>query len=163
MDAEIARAYLLALPHVEETMQWGENLVFWVGDKAIGGKMFTLINLDAGDGPVIAFAAAPEHAAELREKEGLIPAPYFARIGWIAALRWNVLSSRDWREELAAAHAQVLANLPPRTLALLTLPEAERSTLVRERRQLLAAKATAKAAAKTPAKSKPVKKPASRR
>ena len=40
MDSESARAFLLRLPHVEETLQWGNNLVFWVGDKAIGGKMF---------------------------------------------------------------------------------------------------------------------------
>ena len=40
MDAERVREYLLQLPHVVETMQWGANLVFWVGDKAIGGKMF---------------------------------------------------------------------------------------------------------------------------
>ena len=46
MDADRLRAYLLTLPHVVETMQWGANLVFWVGDKAIGGKMFALINLD---------------------------------------------------------------------------------------------------------------------
>ena len=39
MDAERLRAYLLTLPHVAETMQWGANLVFWAGDKAIGGKM----------------------------------------------------------------------------------------------------------------------------
>ena len=36
------REFLLQLPHVVETMQWGANLVFWVGDKAIGGKMFAL-------------------------------------------------------------------------------------------------------------------------
>ena len=35
MDSERLRAYLLTLPHVVETMQWGANLVFWVGDKAI--------------------------------------------------------------------------------------------------------------------------------
>jgi predicted DNA-binding protein (MmcQ/YjbR family) len=46
MDAERLRAFLLTLPHAAETMQWGANLVFWVGDKSIGGKMFTLINLD---------------------------------------------------------------------------------------------------------------------
>ena len=49
IDAERIRAYLLTLPHAVETMQWGANLVFWVGDKAIGGKMFALVNLD-GDG-----------------------------------------------------------------------------------------------------------------
>jgi hypothetical protein len=37
MDVERLREYLLRLPHVVETMQWGANLVFWVGDKAIGG------------------------------------------------------------------------------------------------------------------------------
>ena len=39
MDAEIVREYLLKLPDVEETMQWGANLVFWVGDKSIGGNV----------------------------------------------------------------------------------------------------------------------------
>ena len=42
MDAERLREYLLRLPNVVETMQWGANLVFWVGDKAIGGKMFAV-------------------------------------------------------------------------------------------------------------------------
>jgi hypothetical protein len=37
MDAERAREFLRKLPLVEETMQWGNNLVFWVGDKAVGG------------------------------------------------------------------------------------------------------------------------------
>ena len=46
MDAERLRVFLLTLPHTAETMQWGANLVFWVGDKAIGGKMFALLNLD---------------------------------------------------------------------------------------------------------------------
>ena len=46
MDAERVREFLLQLPHVVETMQWGANLVFWVGDKAIGGKMFAVLNLD---------------------------------------------------------------------------------------------------------------------
>src|ERR1035437_9711819 len=46
MDVERLRAYILTLPHVVETMQWGANLVFWVGDKAIGGKMFAVSDLD---------------------------------------------------------------------------------------------------------------------
>ncbi len=121
MDAERARAFLLSQPHATETLQWGENLVFWVGDKAVGGKMFALMNLDGRGGPVMSFAAGLEHAAELREREGLIPAPYFARIGWIAAEHWDALGPREWHEELAAAHALVLAKLPARTRAALTL------------------------------------------
>lgn len=84
MDAEGIRRFLLGLPHVEETMQWGDNLVFWVGDKSVGGKMFALVNLDAGGRAVMSFAAGPERFAELVEIDGIIPAPYMARIYWIA-------------------------------------------------------------------------------
>ena len=60
MDAERARAFLLALPHVRETVQWGDNLVFWVGDKAEGGRMFCLLDLEAGKHGVVSFAAGPD-------------------------------------------------------------------------------------------------------
>ena len=63
MDAEKVREYLLKLPDVEETMQWGANLVFWVGDKAIGGKMFALVNLDEDGKGVV---SAPRRSAALR-------------------------------------------------------------------------------------------------
>lgn len=87
MDAERARNLLLKIPHVVETMQWGDNLVFWVGDKTLGGKMFALVNLD-GRGPVVSFAAGADGAAELLEREGFRPAPYLARAHWVAAGRW---------------------------------------------------------------------------
>src|ERR1035441_9602852 len=59
MDAERLRAFLLTLPHVAETMQWGANLVFWVGDKAVGGKMFALLNLDEPPHPESAAGRKP--------------------------------------------------------------------------------------------------------
>src|ERR1700733_12254941 len=103
MDAERAREYLLRLPHVVETMQWGANLVFWVGDKAIGGKMFALINLDDPSDreyqPVLSYAAGPARYSDLLEIEGLIPAPYMARIHWVAAERWDVFSAAGWQRE----------------------------------------------------------------
>src|SRR6202046_1638591 len=93
MDAESAREYLLRLPHVVETMQWGANLVFWVGDKAIGGKMFALLNLDDNSHGVLSFAAGAERYAELLETEGIFPAPYLARAFWVALRHWRVLRS----------------------------------------------------------------------
>ena len=87
MDVERIRGFLLELPHVVETMQWGANLVFWVGDKAIGGKMFALANLDGDGRAVISYAAGPERYSELLETEGVIPAPYMARIFWVAVER----------------------------------------------------------------------------
>lgn len=121
MDAEHARRLLLQLPHVRETMQWGDNLVFWVGDKTQGGKMFALVSLD-GKGLPIAFAAGPQRAAELVEMEGFRPAPYLARAHWVAAERWDVVPAREWQELFRAAHDVVFHKLPKKTQALLTMP-----------------------------------------
>ncbi len=148
MDVERARAILLTLPHVVETMQWGDNLVFWVGDKAIGGKMFCLLNLDAGEHGVISYSAGPERFAELVEREGIVPAPYMARIYWVAVDRWDVLRNAEWERELRAAHAITLAKLPKGVREVLAMPERERGKLIAERRKVLAKRADEKAAAK---------------
>jgi predicted DNA-binding protein (MmcQ/YjbR family) len=139
MDAERIRAFLLTLPHVAETMQWGANLVFWTGDKAIGGKMFAVVNLDDNDrhGQVISWAAGPEHYAELLELEGISPAPYLARAHWVAASSWDIFRPAEWQSELTHAHGLVFAKLPKRTRAVLAMPARERQRLIAERRRLL--------------------------
>jgi predicted DNA-binding protein (MmcQ/YjbR family) len=144
MDAERIRAFLLTLPHAVETMQWGANLVFWVGDKAIGGKMFALVNLDGDGKAVISYAAGPERYSELLETEGIIPAPYMARIFWVAVERWNVFRLAEWERELRAAHTITFNKLPPRTRAVLAMPASQQKRLIEDRRKLLAAKAAGK-------------------
>jgi predicted DNA-binding protein (MmcQ/YjbR family) len=157
MDAERLRAFLLTLPHVVETMQWGENLVFWTGDKAIGGKMFALINLDephqmggrdsetwarAKPHLLISYSAGPTRYSELVETEGIVPAPYMARIHWVAVERWDVFTAAEWHRELGAAYDLTVAKLPKKVLATLALPAAKQKTLIAARRKLLAAKAS---------------------
>jgi predicted DNA-binding protein (MmcQ/YjbR family) len=146
MDAERLRAFLLTLPHTVETRQWGNNLVFWVGDKAIGGKMFALINLD-DPGPRLArtdlsFAAHLERFHELLEIEGVIPAPYLARAHWVAVENLNTISGAIPRLELEdllrEANAIVAAKLPARTRAVLSMPATQRKKLIADRRKLLA-------------------------
>ncbi len=144
MDAERIRAYILTLPHAVETMQWGANLVFWVGDKAIGGKMFALVNLDGDSKAVISYAAGPERYAELVEIEGIIPAPYMARIFWVAVERWDVFRTPQWEQELRAAHTITFNKLPPKTRAVLAMPAARQKRLLADRKKLLAARAAAK-------------------
>ena len=144
MDVERARAFLLGLPHVVETMQWGDNLVFWVGDKAIGGKMFCLLNLDAVEQGVVSYAAGPERHAELVEREGMVPAPYMARIYWVAVERWDVLRKVEWESELRAAHELTLAKLPKGVREVLAMPERARSKVIAERRKVLAERAEEK-------------------
>jgi len=138
MDVERVRTFLLGLPHAVETMQFGDNLVFWVGDKAIGGKMFCLVDLDGTPHGVISFSAGPERFAELVELDGMRPAPYMARNHWVAAERWNVLRNPEWENELRAAHAITLAKLPKKVLDVLALPERARAKLIAERRKFLA-------------------------
>jgi predicted DNA-binding protein (MmcQ/YjbR family) len=145
MDAERIRAYLLTLPHAVETMQWGANLVFWVGDKAIGGKMFALVNLEGDGKAIISYAAGPERYSELLEIEGVIPAPYMARIYWVAVERWSVFRTAEWEQELLAAHTLTLNKLPPRTRAVLAMPATRQKRLIADRKKLLAARAAAKA------------------
>lgn len=115
MDAERVREYLLKLPHVVETMQWGANLVFWVGDKAVGGKMFALVDLDDNQKAVLSFSAGPEHYAELLEIDGMIPAPYLARAHWVAMRDWRTLNGKDLEAHLKHAHTLTWQKLPKRT------------------------------------------------
>jgi predicted DNA-binding protein (MmcQ/YjbR family) len=136
MDAERLREYLLRLPHVAETMQWGANLVYWVGDKAIGGKMFALMNLDDGHKAVLSFAAGPERYPELLETDGVFPAPYLARAHWVAIQHWRVFRSTELEEHLELARRLIYNKLPKKTRELLALPPATQREIIRDRKKL---------------------------
>lgn len=140
MDAELLRTYLLTLPHVEETMQWGESLVFWVGHKALGGKMFAVANLHQESRAILSFAAGPERFAELVEVEGVFPAPYLARAHWIAIEQWDTLPTPELKSLLRDARSLVESKLPKRTRDVLALPASQRRKLISERKKQLAKK-----------------------
>jgi len=148
MNAERAREFLLSLPHVVETQQWG-GILFWLGDKAIGGKMFVMLNPDPGEGFPISYPAGQARYNELLELEGLRPAPYMARIFWVAAERWDVFRDREWQEQLTVAHEITYAKLPPKTKTILAMPKTAQKKLVTERRKVLAVQADAKKQTKT--------------
>src|ERR1700677_2306122 len=144
MDAERARDYLLRLPHVVETMQWGANLVFWVGDKAIGGKMFAVLNLDDDQKAVLSFAAGPERYAELLETEGVFPAPYLARAYWVSIRHWGVFRSSELEEHLSLGHSLIYDKLPKRVRDMLAMPAAAQRKVLKDRRKLLAKRSAAR-------------------
>lgn len=148
MDAERAREFLRKLPHVEETMQWGENLVYWVGDKAIGGRMFAVLVLDADGQAVMSFSAGPERFHELVEIDGVFPAPYMARIHWVALVHWNVIPGRELEAFLLTAHEMTYAKLPQKVKDTLALPPAEFQKILTAGRKLRAEKIRKEAAAK---------------
>jgi predicted DNA-binding protein (MmcQ/YjbR family) len=140
MDAERLREFLLKLPHVEETMQWGANLVVWAGDKAIGGKMFALANLDGEGKGVLSFAAGPERYNDLLEIAGIIPAPYLARAYWVCLEQWDSLPEPELKEHLRQAYHLVFNKLPKRTKASLAMSVAEQRKLVAVRKKYVAAR-----------------------
>ena len=137
MNAERMRTYLLSLPHVLETPQFG-GLIYWVADKAVGGKMFAMINPEQG--LPISYPAGSERYPDLLERDGFIPAPYLARAHWVAVERWDVMRDREWESELHAAHALTLNKLPPKTHKALALGPTELKKLIAEKRRVLAAK-----------------------
>jgi predicted DNA-binding protein (MmcQ/YjbR family) len=141
MDAERIRAFLLSLPHVVECAQFG-GLVFWIGDKAVGGKMFAWVRLEQTDRQrqVISYPAGPERYAELLEIDGLFPAPYLARIHWIAADSWRVFRTPEWEQQLRFAYDLTLDKLSSRTRTILTMPKTKQKQLIGERRKILAAR-----------------------
>jgi predicted DNA-binding protein (MmcQ/YjbR family) len=145
MDNEHIRAFCLGLPHVRETLNWGSVLVYWVGDRNLGGKMFALTNADGVGDVVLSFHCGAERFDELLENEGIRPAPHLAKAWWVALERWDALRAREIEEELTRAHALIYEKLPRRAKAVLALPEKERAKLIRERKKLLTARAQAKA------------------
>jgi predicted DNA-binding protein (MmcQ/YjbR family) len=144
MDNERIRAFCLSLPHVAETVNWGHNLVFWVGDRDIGGKMFAVIDLENTGSGVLSFHCGAARFHQLIEIEGIVPAPYSARAFWVMVERWDVLRQREFEDELRKAHTLIYEKLPKRTKTILAMPEKERNKLIRERKKVLAAKAKEK-------------------
>jgi predicted DNA-binding protein (MmcQ/YjbR family) len=124
MDAEMARSFIVTLPHAVETVsqsiRWGNKLVFRVGDRPVGGKMFSQIDFYDDGRAVLSLAVDPEIFHELIEREGVIAAPYRARLHWIALMTWNAIGDTELKKLLRDALEVTFAKLPKRTRALLT-------------------------------------------
>jgi predicted DNA-binding protein (MmcQ/YjbR family) len=154
MDNERIREICFSLPHVTETVGWGHHLVYWAGDRDIGGKMFASTDLDGSGAGVLAFHCGAERFHELLETEGIIPTPYLAKHFWVTLQRWDALRPRQIEEELRLAHGLIFSKLPKRTQAILALPEADRKRVIRERKKALAEREQSRPPAKTSKRTK---------
>jgi predicted DNA-binding protein (MmcQ/YjbR family) len=141
MDNERIREICMGLPHVAETLNWGHHLVYWAGDRDIGGKMFAMTDLDGSGIGVLSFHCGAERFHELIENEAIRPTPYLAKAHWITLERWDALRPREVEDELRRAYQLIFEKLPKRTRTILALPEAERKKVIRDRKKLLEARA----------------------
>ena len=112
MTLDSIRSYCTSLPHVTEKVQWGDDLVF-----KVGGKMFCVAYL--GVPTHLSFRPADEHRIELLEIEGVIPAPYMARAGWVSVRQMNAVNATEIKQGIRASYDYYFAKLPKKTQAQL--------------------------------------------
>ena len=114
MSLEWVRQHCLSLPHATEHVPWGNDLVY-----KIGGKMFAASALTP-EGQRMSFKCTPEEFAELIELPEIIPAPYCARMHWVALETEDALPRAEIKRLIAQAYELVYAKLPKKTQAELS-------------------------------------------
>jgi predicted DNA-binding protein (MmcQ/YjbR family) len=107
MDIESVRSFCLSLPNTDEKVQWGNDLLFRIGE-----KMFAVAALEPSHGVALSFKCTPEMFAELIERPGIIPAPYMARHHWVGLERFDALPDRELKPLLSNSYQLVLEKLP---------------------------------------------------
>lgn len=112
MDIESTRSFCLSLPHTDEKVQWGNDLLFRVSE-----KMFAVAALEPGKGVALSFKCTPEKFAELVELADIIPAPYMARHHWVGLERFDALPDPELKPLLTNAYQMVLEKLPKKLRA----------------------------------------------
>lgn len=79
---------------------------------SVGGKIYASFNLD--DEESFGFTCDDDDYDRLTAVEGIIPAPYAARFGWVRVERRRSLSNAEARALLRKSHQLVAAKLPAR-------------------------------------------------
>lgn len=116
ISAEWVRSVCMALPHSTETVQWGDDLVFKVGE-----KMYAVVPLEpaANAKALLSFKCTKESFDELIERPGIIPAPYLARAHWVSLEDPAAMTRTEMNRRLAEAYAIVLSSLTQKARAAL--------------------------------------------
>ena len=114
MDIDWVREYCLALPHTTEKVQWGDDLVFKIGE-----KMYAVVALEPGD-HWLAFKCSPEEFSALVERPGIVPAPYLARAQWVTLETYDALPPDEIKRLLSEAYSLIFTKLSKRLQARLT-------------------------------------------
>lgn len=95
--------FVLALPAATLVRQWRDDSV-----AKVGGRIFALLDQDPGD---LWFKVSPVAYPMLCMLEGIRPAPYFARAGWVAVSAVSPLNETDLMAYLTEAHRLVASRL----------------------------------------------------
>ncbi len=101
------KAYCRSLPGVTEDVKWGKDLCF-----SVGRKLFAGFDLDSEAN--FSFKCTEQDQLALIQRDGIIPAPYVAKHGWVSVQRKGALPAAEARRFLRKSYELVLAGLPKR-------------------------------------------------
>src|SRR5579862_8125154 len=105
MDIDWVREYCLKLPATTEKVQWGDDLVFKIGD-----KMYAVVALEPGN-HWLAFKCSSEDFSALVDRPGIVPAPYLARAQWVALEKQDALPVDEIKQLLSQAYSLIFNKL----------------------------------------------------
>ena len=106
-------AFILTLPKATLVRQWRDDSV-----AKIGGKVFALLDRDPGE---VWLKVSDMTYELLTELDGIRPAPYFARAGWVAISAGSPLSGDEVEAYVREAHRIVAGKLTRKLRAQLGL------------------------------------------
>lgn len=93
-----------------EDIKWQDNDVL-----SVGGKMFAIFDIDRPG--CFAFKCDDADFETLTERDGVIPAPYAAKFGWVKVARPGALPASEAKRLLRKAYGLILDRLPARRRA----------------------------------------------
>ncbi len=104
-----------SLPATTEDIKWGDDHVF-----SVGGKMYAAFDVE--DESRYGFKCDDDDFDELTEREGIIPAPYAARFGWVSVREPGALKRAEAERLIRKSHALVASKLTKKLRRELGLP-----------------------------------------
>ena len=105
MDIEVLRAVCLSFPAVTETVKWGNDLCFCVGE-----KMFCVTSLEPPH--TFSFKVTDEEFDEVAGSDGFQPAPYLARAKWVLCTDSSKLNKENLKNYLWQSYDLIKAKIP---------------------------------------------------
>ena len=106
MNIEQLRQFCLAFPGATEDVKWGDDLCF-----CVGAKMFAVTSADSSDGG-LSLKCTPEKFAELIEREGIDPAAYVGRYGWVHIKTLGAVTPAELKSLIEKSYQLVFDKLP---------------------------------------------------
>ena len=106
MNLDSIRAYCLSFPGATEGLQWGDDLLFRVGNKIF-------VSMGLGSVPQnMTVKSTPARCAELLEIEGITRAAYVGRYDFITLERLNLLPDAELKRLITESYHNVRSKLP---------------------------------------------------